>query len=56
MEDRVHAITRTSTQALYSIAGLFSLILIGLSTPAFSLSKAETTFTAIMTDDQAVET
>lgn len=30
--------------------------LIGLSTPAFNQSKAETTFTVIMTDNQGVET
>lgn len=56
MEDPVHATTRTSNPALLLLVGFLMVIMIGLSTPAFSQNKTEKTFTAIMTDNQGVET
>ncbi len=52
----MHTSPRTSRQALFLIAGLFTFILIGLSSPAFSQNKGEKTFAVVITDSQGVET
>lgn len=52
----MYVMTRTAKHTLYPLISLFTIIVIGVSTPAFSQSKAEKTFTAIMTDHQGVET
>jgi len=51
----VHTARRISSQALL-IAHLFIFLLISLSVPAFSQTKAEKTFTVVITDSQGVET
>lgn len=48
--------TRTAQRTRYPLVSLFTIILIGVSTPAFSQSKAEKTFAATLTDHQGVET
>ncbi len=52
----MYVMTRTAKHTLYPLVGLFTIILIGVSTPAFSQSKAEKTFTVITTDHQGIET
>ncbi len=52
----MHTSPRTFRPALFLISGLFTCILIGLSSPALSQNKGEKTFAATVTDNHGIET